>query len=65
MDIAKEIKKLLIDESLTQQQLADKIGTSQGNLANKLKRNNFNIKELQEIAQALNYELIIEFKKKN
>lgn len=65
MDIAKEIKKLLIDESLTQQQLADKIGTSQGNLANKLKRNNFNIKELQEIAQALNYNLKIEFIKNN
>lgn len=65
MDIAKEIKKVLIDEGLTQSELAEKIGTSQGNLANKLKRNNFSTNELQEIAEALNYRLNIEFIKNN
>jgi Helix-turn-helix. len=65
LDIAKEIKKILIDEDLNQAELADKINTSQGNLANKMKRNNFSTKEMQEIAEALGYELKIEFAKKN
>ena len=31
--------KILIDEDMSQAELAEKIGTSQGNLANKFKRN--------------------------
>lgn len=64
VDIAKEIKKVLIDLEISQSDLAEKIGTSQGNLANKLKRNNFSTKEMLEIAAALGYELKIEFIKK-
>lgn len=64
LDIAKEIKKILIDEDLNQAELAEKINTSQGNLANKMKRNNFSTKEMLEIAEALGYELKIEFVKK-
>lgn len=64
MDIAKEIKKILIDEEMSQAELAEKIGTSQGNLANKFKRNNFSISEMMEISNALGYELKIEFVKK-
>lgn len=64
LDVSKMIKKILIDEELSQSELADKIGTSQGNLANKLKRNNFSTKEMLEIAGALGYELKIEFIKK-
>lgn len=61
IDISKEIKKLLIDTEMSQSDLAEKLGTSQGNLANKLKRNNFSTKEMSEIAEALGYELKIEF----
>lgn len=64
MNIAKEIKKILIDEDLTQEMLSERLGTSQGNLANKLKRNNFSTKEMIAIADALGYELKIEFIKK-
>lgn len=64
LDVAKEIKKILIDEDLNQVQLAEKINTSQGNLANKMKRNNFSTKEMIEIAEAIGYELKIEFVKK-
>ena len=42
-------------------QLADKLDTSQQNLSAKLKRNNPSLKEMQEIAEALAYELKIEF----
>jgi transcriptional regulator with XRE-family HTH domain len=65
LDITKEIKKILIDEDLTQAQLAEKINTSQGNLANKMKRNNFTTKDLLEISEVLGYELKIEFVKKS
>lgn len=64
MGISKEIKKILIDEDLTQAELAEKIGTSQQNMNAKLKRDNFSNKEMQEIAEALGYELKIEFIKK-
>lgn len=65
MGISKEIKKILIDEELTQSQLAEKLGTSQQNMNAKLKRDNFSNKEMQEIADALGYDLKIEFIKKN
>ena len=65
MTMGKEIKKILIEEELTQAQLAEKIGTSQQNINAKIRRDNFNEKEIKEIANALGYELKIEFIKKN
>lgn len=64
MDFSKIVKKILIDEDMTMGQLAEKIETSQQNLSAKLKRNNPSIKEMLEIADALGYELKIEFIKK-
>ena len=64
MDIAKELKKIMIDRDVTLSVLADKLGTSQPNLSHKFKRNNFSITEMLEIATALDYELKIEFIKK-
>ncbi len=53
MSMAKKIKMLLIEKEMNISDLADKIGTSQPNLSNKLKRDNFNEKELIDIANAL------------
>lgn len=64
MGISKEIKKILIDEDLNQADLAERLNTSQQNMNAKLKRDNFSNKEMQEIAEALGYELKIEFIKK-
>ena len=64
MDFSKMIKKILIDKDMNMGQLADKLDTSQQNLSAKLKRNNPSLKEMQEIAEALAYELKIEFIKK-
>ena len=61
MDFSKMVKKILIDEDMNMGQLADKLDTSQQNLSAKLKRNNPSLKEMQEIAEALAYELKIEF----
>lgn len=63
MDIAKEIKKIIIDENLTLSALAVRLGTSQQNLSAKLKRNNFSVKEMKDIAKVLGYEVDIKFVK--
>ena len=44
----------MLEREVTQMQLAEKLGTSQSNLANKLKRDNFSEKELNQIAEILN-----------
>ena len=60
--LAKKIKKIMVDREMTLTQMVDKIGgTSLQNLSQKLKRDNLNEKELQEIAKALGCELRIEF----
>lgn len=52
--MSKKIKMLMLEREITQIQLAEKLGTSQSNLANKLKRDNFSEKELIQIAEILN-----------
>lgn len=64
MDIDKSIRKLLIDEEFTLVQLAEKLGTSYQNVSAKLKRNNLRLSEIEEIAEALGYDIKIEFHKK-
>lgn len=64
MDIIKEIKKIMIDENVNLVSLAERLNTSQPNLSKKFKRNNPTIKDLEEIANALNREIEIKFIKK-
>lgn len=61
MDITTEIRKIMLDEKINMVALANKLGTSQPNLSAKFKRNNFTIKDLEEISAALNHKVIIEF----
>lgn len=61
MDIATEIKKIMLDEKVNMVGLAKKLHTTQPNLSAKFKRNNFTIKDLEEISIALNHKVIIEF----
>lgn len=53
MGMAKKIKMLMVEKDLTLSELAEKMGTSQPNISNKLKRDNFNEKELNHIAEVL------------
>lgn len=64
MDIEKEIKKIMIEEEITQTELAKRMNTSQGNIGNKLKRNNPSIKDLEHMLDVLGYKLEINFIKK-
>lgn len=59
--MAEKIRILAIKRKVTISELASLIGTSQANLGNKLRRDNFSEKELREIASALNCRLDIDF----
>ncbi len=61
MDIAKKIRVMLAEEDKKLVDLAELLGTSQQNLGAKMKRNNFSVSEMLEIAEILGYELKIEF----
>ena len=65
MDIATEIRVMLARENKNISWLANELNTSQQNLSNKMRRNNFCTKDMKEIADVLGYELKIEFIKKN
>ena len=64
MNIEKEIRKILLDEDIEIKELASRLNTSQQNISAKLKRNNFTVKHVEKILDALGYELKIEFIKK-
>lgn len=64
MDIATEVRVMLARENKNISWLSKELNTSQQNLSNKMKRNNFSVNEMEEIAKALGYELKIEFIKK-
>lgn len=61
MAMAEKVRILLVKRKITVTDLAKRLGMSQSNLSNKLSRDNFNEKELQEIAEALNCDLDIVF----
>ena len=65
MDIAKEIKKILIDKDMTLTDLAEKLGVTQQNVSAKLKKNDMRISEIEKIAFLLDYDVDIKFKQKN
>lgn len=65
MDVAKEIRKALIDEDITLTMLAEKLNVTQPNISAKFKKNDFRISELLAIAEAIGYDLNISFTKKN
>ena len=64
MDISTEVKVLYTKEKKTQGQLSKMLGMTQANLSKKIKNNSFFVRDLENIADALGYELKIEFIKK-
>jgi len=62
MDMTEYIRILLVKRgNMTETELAKRIGTSPQNIHNKFKRNNFTMKDLQEIANALDCDLDVRF----
>lgn len=64
MDFSKEIKKILIDEDMTISDLATKLDVTQQNISAKLKKNDPRLSEVNKIADALGYNVKIEFIKR-
>ena len=64
MNIVKDIKKMFLDANTTQSEVSKKIGTTQANLSKKFKNNTLYSKDIEQIVDALGYELKIEFIKK-
>ena len=56
LSMAEKIRILLRRKNVTIVELSTRLGTTNQNLANKFKRDNFSMKELDEIAEALNCE---------
>ena len=54
MAMSEKIRIALVKRKISITELAANLGTSQSNLSNKLKRDNFSEKELIEIANILN-----------
>lgn len=60
-----KIEIALIKEKLNKTDLAEKMGTSVQNLYDKMKRDNFNEKQMLEVANALGLELVIKLRFKD
>lgn len=54
MSMSEKIRITLVKRKISITELASNLGTSQSNLSNKLKRDNFSEKELNQIADILN-----------
>lgn len=59
---AKIIKHTLVEKDLKVSDLAKYLDTSSQNLSQKLKRDNFSEKEMLQIANALDMELLLDLK---
>lgn len=53
MSMSEKIRITLVKRKMSITELAESLGTSQSNLSNKLKRDNFSEKELKQIADIL------------
>jgi transcriptional regulator with XRE-family HTH domain len=56
LSMGEKIRILLRRKNVTIVELSTRLGTTNQNLANKFKRDNFSMKELDEIAEALDCE---------
>lgn len=65
LSMAEKIREKLIEKKMTMTALCLQIGKSKQNMANKMKRDNFSMNELIEIAEAMNLTLEVNFIFKN
>ena len=61
MDIAKKVKRLLLEKNVTATKLAQKVGITQPAISYKMTNNSYSIEDLEKIAEALDCELEINF----
>ena len=59
-----QVKIICDRQGITRKELASRLGCTPQNLANKFARDNFTNNDMEEIAQALGYDLVIELREK-
>lgn len=64
MSAAKKIKILLVEREMTLTDLSKLLNKSLSTMSSKMKRDNFSEKDLQKIAEVLNFDCEIVFKDK-
>lgn len=62
LTVGEKIKVIMKRQNVSMTELAERIGQSRQNLSNKMARDNFTEKDMREIATALGYEVVVEFK---
>lgn len=61
MELTKKVKRLIVEVDMNASQLAEKIGTSQSNLSQKMKNESYSVQDLIKIAEATNTKVEINF----
>ena len=61
MNIAKKVKRLLLEKNVTATALAGKVGITQPAISYKMTNNSYSIEDLEKIAKALDCELEVNF----
>ena len=61
MELTKKVKRLIVEADMNATQLAEKIGTSQSNLSQKMKNESYSVQDLIKIAEATNTKLEVNF----
>lgn len=59
--IVNELKKLMIDESVSQKQIADHLGIAPQGMTKILNKKNLSLDDLKKILNVIGYDLDIEF----
>lgn len=60
-----EIKKLMLENKITQRQIADKLDMKPQSLTKLMNKKNFCFDDAAKILDAMGYDLLIDFKAKN
>lgn len=58
-----ELKKLMLEEKITQQDLADKLGMTRQGVRSILNKKHFSFQDAQKILELMNHSLEINFRK--
>ena len=59
-----ELKKLMLDNEISQKEISDKLGIKQQGLTKLLNKKNFGFEKKKKILEAMGYEMEIKFIKK-
>lgn len=59
-----ELKKLMLDDRISQKEIADKLGIKPQGLTKLLNKKNFGFEDMHKILNAMDYNMDISFKKR-